>query len=229
MIVKDWMSPEPRVVRATDRAEVAARALWERDCGMVPVVDAAGALVGIVTDRDLCMAALLQGRALTEIAVASAMSRRLTTIRPEAGLADAMAAMQQVQVHRLPVVDALGNLVGVLSTNDLLRAGAMRAADGEHVLRTLAAIGKPRTVAVAGEAAAVAVLAATAEPAAQPAAVQAAELAAGPAVLPTPTAKRAASGKAAAKPRQPTAAKPTAAKPAAKARVGAGKRGGKKS
>ncbi|MFM1872098.1 MAG: hypothetical protein RL398_1520 [Planctomycetota bacterium] len=223
MIVKDWMSRNVRVVRTTDRAETAARALWEQDCGLVPVLDAGVRLVGVVTDRDLCMAAFLQGRPLAEIEVASAMSRRITTIRPGAGLADALAAMQQVAVHRLPVVDGDGKLVGIITTNDLLRAAAAGLLDGAHVLRTLAAIGRPRSTGAAAADCDVAAVDVHTEDAAAAAAATLREVdAATPAPAPAvPAALPAAKAKRSAKKSAKPTAKPSAARVAAKGRAGA--------
>ncbi len=155
MIVNDCMSRAPQRVRVTDRLDAAARVMWDHDCGFVPVLDGADRLVGVVTDRDLCMAAFTQGRPLHELPMAAAMARQVRTVRADDSLATAMAAMQEVAVRRLPVVDAEGRLVGVLSSNDLVRhahAGHREVA-AEHVLRTLAVIGKSRRAAAVLEAA----------------------------------------------------------------------------
>lgn len=153
MNVKECMSGDPRTVRTTDRLDAAARVLWEHDCGFVPVVDAVGGLVGVLTDRDLCMASYTQGRSLGEIAVTAAMARQVRVVRADESVAAALAAMQEMQVHRLPVVDAQSRPVGVISTNDLVRAAVARpaAVDGGQVLRTLAAIGRPRHAVAADE------------------------------------------------------------------------------
>lgn len=155
MIVNDCMSRAPQRVRVTDRLDAAARVMWDHDCGFVPVLDGADRLVGVVTDRDLCMAAFTQGRPLHELPMAAAMARQVRTVRADDSLATAMAAMQEVAVRRLPVVDAEGRLVGVLSSNDLVRhahAGHREVA-AEHVLRTLAVVGKSRRAAAVLEAA----------------------------------------------------------------------------
>jgi len=150
----ELMSTKPRAVRAIERLDAAARALWEEDCGVVPVVDSAGALVGVVTDRDLCMASYTQGRALDEIPVSAAMAREVATCRQEDTATEVMQEMQRLQVHRLPVVDSHGQLVGMVSTNDLVRASHARpaAVDPSAVIRTLATIGSPRRQAIAAPA-----------------------------------------------------------------------------
>ena len=116
---------------------------------MVPVVDAEGSVVGVVTDRDICMGAYTQGRPLGEIPVGAVMARKVHTCRADESAAVAMLAMTQLQVHRLPVVDGSGALVGVISTNDLVRAAHARPAaiEASAVIRALATIGAPRRAA----------------------------------------------------------------------------------
>ena len=144
------MSAEPRSVNAIDRLDVAARALWEGDCGLVPVVDAGGVVLGVITDRDLCMATYTQGRTLSEVPISAVMAREVVTCRAEDSVADVMKTMRQAQVHRLPVVDPHGVLVGIISTNDLVRAAHARpaAVDLVTLVRTLATIGAPRDAAL---------------------------------------------------------------------------------
>ncbi len=189
MNVNELMSREPRVVRMGDRLDAVARVLWDHDCGAVPVVDDKGLLVGVVTDRDVCMAAYTQGRALGDIPVDASMARSVRTCRPDDAAAMAMATMQEHQVHRLPVVDGRGAPVGMLSTNDLVRAVASRPAaiDTGAVVKTLARIGAPRNAAPAAESAG------KRSPAAKAAAAD--SVANVPAALPKPAAPAAAKEK----------------------------------
>jgi len=146
MNVKDVMTREVRSVRMADRLDAAARLMWEQDCGFAPVVDSSHVLVGVLTDRDLCMATYTQGRPLSEIPVTAVMARMLRTIDPDDTLASALAVLQQAQLHRLPVVDARGVLVGLLAVNDLVRLAASRsgALEATAVVKCLAAIGASR-------------------------------------------------------------------------------------
>ena len=122
MKVEDLMTTDVGACRPFDTVDRSAKVMWERDCGVVPVVDQDGRAVAMLTDRDICMAALTQGRALGEIHVSSAMSRRLWSCRPQDDVKDAGKVMQAHQVRRLPVVDADGKLLGLLSISDLARA-----------------------------------------------------------------------------------------------------------
>lgn len=175
MIVKDVMRRDVRCVRLGDRLDAAARAMWEQDCGCVPVVDGNGAVVGMLTDRDLCMASWTRNKSLAEVPVTAAMATIVRTVRPDDGLPTALAAMTGLQVRRVPVVDALGVCIGLLALNDLVRVAHEHPAAlaPATLVAALAAIGAPR----GGEAHAPA-----------PAAVQATARAAGPVTIAAPVA-----------------------------------------
>lgn len=118
--VATFMHPDPKTCSATDSLNCAAQIMWESDCGAVPVVDGDGTLVGIVTDRDLCMAAYLRGQSLGGIDIGSVMSRELATVGPNDTLAQVVHAMGQHQIHRVPVAER-GRLVGIVSLADVAR------------------------------------------------------------------------------------------------------------
>jgi CBS domain-containing protein len=152
MHVRELMTNTPRVCQLSDTANKAACIMWEHDCGVVPVVDWDGRIAGIVTDRDICMAAYLQGVPLTAIPVANIMSRELCTVEAEAELSDAERLMQERQVRRLPVVSNGGRLVGILSLSDVAqgvnRNPGLRQAAGEsqQLLRTVGKVSEPRVL-----------------------------------------------------------------------------------
>lgn len=146
--VDQLMSQPVYSCRATETLNAAAALMWDHDCGVVPVVDDDGRLVGILTDRDICMAAYTQGRPIHEIRVDTVMTHEVHACRPDDPLARAEEAMQAHRVRRIPVVDADGHLVGLLSLNDLARecqrSGAAQGARLQGFARTLAAICRPR-------------------------------------------------------------------------------------
>lgn len=153
MQVHELMTHAPAVCTTSDHLTRAAQIMWERDCGVVPVLDEAGRLAGILTDRDACMAAYTQGRPLHEISVADAMSKVVTTIGPDAGIRDALDLMRRKEVRRLPVVDAQGRLVGILSMADFARAvqrdAGRSAPSRDAVAETLAGVSRSRSEAAA--------------------------------------------------------------------------------
>lgn len=129
-----------------DPLSEAARLMWEHDCGVVTVIGEGDAVVGVITDRDICMAAHHQGRRLAEIPVRSAMSREVVACAPSDSIEAVEALMQRRQVRRVPVIDERGHPIGMISQNDLVRDAAQRRRSGSdrHVVETLAAIGEPR-------------------------------------------------------------------------------------
>ena len=150
MRVQDVMTDSPRACGVNASANEAARIMWEQDCGAVPVLADDGRVAGIVTDRDICMAAYFRGVPLSSIRVAEIMSSDVCTVRADDEISTAERRMRDRQVNRLPVVEDGGSLVGILSLCDLThsvkRAGGLRqkAPDGQELLETVAAIREPR-------------------------------------------------------------------------------------
>jgi CBS domain-containing protein len=100
----------------------AAQLMWENDCGVVPVLDGDGHAVGMLTDRDICMAAYTQGKPLREIPVTSVMSKQLYACRPDDTLDQVQAIMREHKIRRLPVLDREDRPIGIVSFSDLLHA-----------------------------------------------------------------------------------------------------------
>lgn len=130
----------------SDSLNVAAQLMWDHDSGVVPVVEANGKLCGIITDRDICMAAYTQGKLLTSARVGDVMSRPVQTCQPQDSLDRVATIMAGAQVRRLPVVDTDGCPVGIISLSDIaLAAGAAGKREGQAIVfRLLQAISKPR-------------------------------------------------------------------------------------
>lgn len=126
----------------------AAKIMWESHCGSVPVVDGEGRAVGMITDRDICMAAYTRDLPPSQMIVSSVCSRALVALREGDSVEAAERLMQRHQVRRLPVIDQAGAPVGMLSLSDLartLRSSRQRVDfNAESVVATLAAIGTPR-------------------------------------------------------------------------------------
>jgi len=132
MNVEQLMTKTVWTCTPEDSLREAARIMWERDCGCVPVVEAGGSgrVVGIITDRDVCMAAFLAGRSLDGLRVRNAMARVLRSCRPGDTLAEAEGLMRAAHVRRLPVVDESGHILGLLSLADIARAAGRAAETG---------------------------------------------------------------------------------------------------
>jgi CBS domain-containing protein len=140
----DVMTRDVLTCSRGEMLETAAQIMWERDCGIVPVVDESGRAVGVVTDRDVCLAALSSLRPLSEIPVVAAISKELVSATEEASVDDVAKLMREHQIRRVPIVDEAGRPVGIVSLADLVRH-----VDGAYGIRpdtvalTLAAISRP--------------------------------------------------------------------------------------
>ena len=119
MKVEKLMKTDVGACHPDDLSVVAAKIMWERDCGTVPVVDERAQVLGMITDRDLCIASYLEGKPLHNISVEQAMSRELWSCRPGDDISDAENVMREHQVRRLPVTDEEGRLRGILSLSDI--------------------------------------------------------------------------------------------------------------
>jgi CBS domain-containing protein len=153
MKVEQLMTRTVRTCRPDDTLNTPAQIMWEQDCGCVPVVtdeEGGARVVGMLTDRDICMAAYTQGRPLEAIRVSSAMSQRVCSCRPTDALRVALNVLRANQLHRLPVVDADEHLIGVLSLADIAReAGREHGRKGaevkeDDIAQALEAISEPR-------------------------------------------------------------------------------------
>jgi CBS domain-containing protein len=147
MRIKDIMSQRVVVCSEQGTLNDAARLMWEHDCGVVPIVKEDGRIGGIVTDRDICMAAYTKGRALGAIPITETMTRNVISCGADDSLEAAGQVMMDNQVRRLPVLDRDDRPVGIVSFSDLARhASTMvpRDAIDYEVIQGLAALSRPR-------------------------------------------------------------------------------------
>ena len=121
MKVSDLMTKDVRACHQHDSLNRAAQIMWEKDCGAVPVVDSDAKVIGMLTDRDICMAAYTQGIRLADRSIASVMSQNVCVCNPDDNISAAAERMRERQIRRLPVVDEEGCLVGILSVSDIAR------------------------------------------------------------------------------------------------------------
>lgn len=149
MKVSELMSTPAVTCLEEDTLHLAASLMLDRDCGAIPIVDMTESIIGMITDRDICMAAHATGRTLKEIAVAEITSGKVFSVDASDTVTRAAEVMREHQVRRLPVVDIRDRIVGVISLIDIARAGQgeagqdIKSVTGSVLLRTLAAIGEP--------------------------------------------------------------------------------------
>jgi CBS domain-containing protein len=152
--VEQLMTRNVKTCTEADTLNRAAQLMWEADCGFIPVIstNGDGKLVGVVTDRDIAMAAYTQGKQLWGIPVGAAMARKVIACHTKDGISQAEATMRDNRIRRLPVLDEKERLVGILSLNDIAReaeretgAGKRAEVSPDEVSRTLASVCQPRT------------------------------------------------------------------------------------
>lgn len=131
MNVRDVMSKEVKSCEAGNNLESVALLMWHHNCGSIPVVDETGHPIGILTDRDIAMAAALNHRPLWEMTAKDVMGRgAFFTCHTDDDVRLALKTMWAQKVRRLPVVNSEGHLEGILSIDDVL-ARAERGTRGQ--------------------------------------------------------------------------------------------------
>ena len=150
MIVSKIMSKDVKTCHSQDSLQRAAQIMWDADVGCVPVLNDENRVVGMVTDRDACMAAYTQGRLLDSLPVISSMAHKVFSCLPTDSIEQAESIMKKHQVRRLPVVDGEGGLVGLISMNDIAREcerelGSRKPeVTADSVVSVLASVCQPR-------------------------------------------------------------------------------------
>lgn len=122
MKVSEAMSSPAATCHRTTTLAAAALQMLRHDCGILPVVEEGRGLVGVVTDRDICMAVGTRGPEADAMCVESIMTTTLQTVAPGATLEEALERMAHAHVHRLPVVDERWTLFGMISVSDIVLA-----------------------------------------------------------------------------------------------------------
>ena len=144
MNISELMSKDPHTVSPDTPVSEAARMMKEEDVGMIPVIERVGGaetrgrLVGVITDRDIAIRTVAEGRA-SDSPVRDVMSSGVRTAKPDDSVESVMELMGREQVRRVPIVDERGSLVGVVSQADLAR----KAKNEGHVERTVEEISQP--------------------------------------------------------------------------------------
>jgi len=120
MNVSEIMVHAPKTCSPELNCAAAIEHLWAANCGSLPVVDGHGKIVGIVTDRDICIALGTRNRRASEVPIREVMTLNVATCRADDDVRDALHVMHARKVRRLPVTDGEGRLVGMLCASDLI-------------------------------------------------------------------------------------------------------------
>jgi CBS domain-containing protein len=121
MLCREVMTDDPKCCTPSDSAMRAAKMMKIEDVGAIPVCSDRGSrrLVGIVTDRDLCLEIVAENRDAGQTRIEICMSRSPITCRSDEDLDTALQRMEAHQIRRIPVVDSDGTLVGIISQADI--------------------------------------------------------------------------------------------------------------
>ena len=122
--IREVMTPSPETVEPGQPVAEAAKLMKQADVGMIPVVQE-GQLSGTVTDRDIVLRVIAEGKSPASTTVGEIASGEVVTVDPEQELEEALELMSKHQVRRLPVVEN-GRLIGVLAQADVAREGDER-------------------------------------------------------------------------------------------------------
>jgi CBS domain-containing protein len=130
MKVKEVMSPNAKGIWLTESLADAAQIMWENDCGALPIIKDGRKVIGIITDRDICMAIAMRDKNPSGVSVEEVMTGQVYSVNSEDDIDLALQTMQEHKIRRLPVVNAEGELEGILSLNDVvLKAEAVMGED----------------------------------------------------------------------------------------------------
>ena len=141
MKAREIMSKNPTCVTPETTLVDAARLMKDENIGVIPVVDSLDSrrLIGVVTDRDIAVRAVAEGRDGSTTSVGHIMTADVRTSGPDDSVNDVMALMGREQIRRVPIVDERGALVGIIAQADIV----LEAKDDKKAERTVEKISEP--------------------------------------------------------------------------------------
>jgi CBS domain-containing protein len=135
MNAKEIMTVQTQSCGRHESLDQVARKMWEHDCGAIPIMDEQQRPVGILTDRDIAMATMLNHRPQWELTAGEIIAdRQLHTCQEGDSVNDCLALMEEHSIRRVPVVDTEGNLAGIISIGDAIAFTGNSAAHRKHAL-----------------------------------------------------------------------------------------------
>jgi len=141
MQVQNIMVGEVKSCRLETNLAAAAEIMWKNDCGALPVLNNDGSVVGMVTDRDICIALGTRNRLPSDIPVSEVIPQKVFACTPKDDIHVALKTMQEQKIRRLPVTSKDGKLKGILCLNDVaLNSKQSDALTYVDVVETLKAI-----------------------------------------------------------------------------------------
>lgn len=141
MKVKEIMTQSAVCCSANMNIGEAVELMWVHNCGVLPVLDASRKLSGIITDRDICIAAGTRNKLAGELTVSEIATKDVFTCKPDDDVHEALRIMADRQVRRLPVVDDGGVPQGILSADDIVAHAGLNKGTGAALLPSEEIIG----------------------------------------------------------------------------------------
>lgn len=117
--VRDVMTPNPECVSEDARVQEAARIMKEKDTGVVPVIDGNKKVVGLITDRDIVVRGLADGKDCANMPVRELMTKQVRSVREDEPIDKVLTMMSSAEVRRVPVVNSKDEIVGIVSLGDI--------------------------------------------------------------------------------------------------------------
>lgn len=146
MKVKKVMTRTVGTCSEEDSLAKAVEIMWQKDCGVVPVINKKSKVVGMITDRDIAVSGFLQNKPVYSISVGEVINGKIRTCSSKDKIEAVLKVMQKRQIKRLPVVKKNGKLEGIISITDILLASENNKRLRKMVSKTIRAIAKPRSI-----------------------------------------------------------------------------------
>jgi len=153
MKVQDIMTSDVQCCGPDTNLAAAAKMMWDSDCGALPVLNVQGQVIGMITDRDICMASATKNKPASDITVWETVFGKSHTCLMSDDVHTALDIMKREKIRRLPVVDEDGVLQGIVAMNDFIllageaKGGKAPAISYEDVVRTMKVISAHRALA----------------------------------------------------------------------------------
>lgn len=120
MKIRDLMTKEVATCQRDTNLAAAGALMWEHSCGVLPIVDEAQRAVGVVTDRDICIALCTRNARPSELTVGDVTKPRVLSCTANEDVRAALEIMREAKIHRLPIIDDSGILEGIVSMDDIV-------------------------------------------------------------------------------------------------------------
>ena len=116
--IRDVMTPNPECVSEKDSIRDVARIMKDQDTGVVPVVEGKK-IIGLITDRDIVVRGLAEGKNLENVRVNELMTKSIRSVREDASVNETLELMSNAEIRRVAVVNHNDELVGIVSLGDI--------------------------------------------------------------------------------------------------------------